>query len=125
MGDGGGPIESDEALPVIDRRRFDDLADLIGRDRLSTLLVAFRRQIGSALLARPRGKGERAALQSEMHNLYSTSGSLGFVALSYRCCELEKALASGAGIEVALGEAVSALEQAGPDLDLLIAEKAS
>jgi hypothetical protein len=26
---------------------------------------------------------------------------------------------------VALGEAVSALEQAGPDLDLLIAEKAS
>jgi HPt (histidine-containing phosphotransfer) domain-containing protein len=118
------PTGSGETLPVFDRRRLTDLLDLLGREHIACLLVAFRQQIGCGLLKEPREKGDVVTLERQMHNLFSTAGTLGFVALSSSCRRLERALGSGTAIESAFEEAASAIKRAGPELDSLIAEMA-
>lgn len=115
---------SDEGLPVVDRRPLTDLLDVLGREHLASLLGAFRQQIGCGLLKELRDEGDGGLLESQMHNLFSTAGTLGFVALSTCCRRLERALGSGTAIESAFEGAVSAIKRAGPELDSLIAEMA-
>src|ERR1700730_4722679 len=67
-----------ESLPVVDRPRLTDLLDFLGREHLASLLVAFRQQIGCGLLKGTARRGRRATLERQMHNLFSTAGTLGF-----------------------------------------------
>jgi HPt (histidine-containing phosphotransfer) domain-containing protein len=119
------PTGSSETLPVVDRRPLTNLLDLLGREHLASLLVAFRQQIGCGLLKELRDKGDRGTLERQLHTLFSTAGTLGFVALSTSCRRLERTLGSGTAIESEFEEVVSAIKRAGPELDSLIAEMAN
>ena len=118
------PIVSNEAPPGLDRKKLTNLLDLLGCKHLASLLGMFQQQIGSGLLKEPCDEDDRAALERQMHKLFSTAGTLGFVALSSSCRRLEQRLGSGTSISSAFEEVVSEMERARLELESLIPKMA-
>ncbi|MCI9879487.1 MULTISPECIES: Hpt domain-containing protein [Methylobacterium] len=90
------------APPVYDSRTLEELEGIFGRTRLMDLLDRLKTEIGERLQA---PVAERAALGQDAHTLLSVSGSLGFLDLSSRCSEVERACLQGADLTAPLAAA--------------------
>jgi HPt (histidine-containing phosphotransfer) domain-containing protein len=88
--------------PVYDLRTLTELEGIFGRTRLMDLLDRLRAEIGQRLQA---PVAERNVLGQDAHTLLSVSGSLGFLDLSIRCSEMERACLQGADLAAPLAAA--------------------
>ncbi len=96
-------------IDVLDETALETLAGYIGRERLEEMLGAFAREVETRLsdfdAATPSEIARRA------HALVSLAGQLGFLELSRRCAELEKAARDGVD-PIPVGEVRSAADRA-------------
>ena len=82
---------------VLELRKLEDLAGLLGRARLTGMLVKFVEELPSRLAL--AGSGGPQTLSDQMHMLVSTSGELGFHELSALCAEIVREARQGAGLD--------------------------
>ncbi|MDP4025715.1 Hpt domain-containing protein [Methylobacterium sp. NEAU 140] len=87
------------SLPLVSRSTLDELADVIGREKLDRLVDRFVESLGSAF-AGPAGSGDACA--REAHTLISMSGMLGCEALSQACRDLEQQAKAGGDVSAPL-----------------------
>lgn len=83
---------SDENRPVYDAATLAELEDMFGRSHLMDLLSRLKTEIGNRLNGTA---SDRQSLGHDAHTLLSVSGSLGFLDLSQRCSEIERACQRG------------------------------
>ena len=82
---------------VLEPRKLEELAGLLGRNRLTGLLMRFVEDLPSRLAL--AGSGGPQALSDQMHMLVATSGELGFNELSALCAEVVQEARRGAGLD--------------------------
>ena len=82
---------------VLELRKLEELAGLLGRNRLSGLLRRFVEELPSQLAAAESAEPQK--LSAQMHVLVSTSGELGFHEFSALCAEIVQDAPRGAGPE--------------------------
>lgn len=90
---------------VYDADTLAELEEVFGRSHLMDLLSRLKVEIGTRLNG---PASDRAALGHDAHTLLSVSGSLGFVDLSYRCSEIERACLRGEDLAAPLHAARAA-----------------
>lgn len=78
--------------PVYDPGTLAELESMFGRSHLMDLLSRLKSEIAARLNG---DADDRTALGHDAHTLLSVSGSLGFLALSHRCSEIERACQRG------------------------------
>ncbi|GJE17420.1 Hpt domain-containing protein [Methylobacterium marchantiae] len=84
---------------VYDPAMLAELEDVFGHDHLMQLLSLLRVEIGERFRI---GNDEPSALGRDAHALLSSSGSLGFLDLSHRCSDIERACIAGTDVSVLL-----------------------
>lgn len=109
---------SPEPIPVYDATVLSELGEVFGRERLRHLLVLLRAEIAGRL----RDEDDRPALMRDAHVLLSSSGSLGFLALSRSCTALERACMDGIDVAPTLDAARRQASLALSALDVLVEE---
>ena len=82
---------------VLELRKLEELAGLLGRSRLTGMLNSFVEALPTRL-AEAESAGPQK-LSAQMHALVSTSGELGFHELSALCAEIVQDARRGAGPE--------------------------
>ena len=82
---------------VLELRKLEELARLLGRSRLTGMLTKFVEELPSRLAE--AGSGGPQRLSDQMHILVSTSGELGFHELSALCAEIVQDARRGAGLD--------------------------
>jgi HPt (histidine-containing phosphotransfer) domain-containing protein len=82
------------ALGSFDHATYKDLLEVIGQDRMLTLLDRLAQALRDAVTA----EQTRAGLESMAHQLVASAGALGFRRLADLCRELEDACARGADV---------------------------
>ena len=82
---------------VLELRKLEELAGLLGRNRLTGMLMTFVEELPSRLAL--AGSGGTQALSEQMHMLVGTSGELGFHELSALCAEIVREARRGAGLD--------------------------
>ena len=94
---------------VLETRKLEELAGVLGRNRLIGMLTKFVEELPSRLAE--AGSGGPQRLSDQMHMLVSTSGELGFHELSALCAEIVQEARGGAGFD-RLADLGSAVERA-------------
>jgi signal transduction histidine kinase/ActR/RegA family two-component response regulator len=89
-------------------RIYDDLADLLGVDKIGRLIGMMDLQLSRIAWA----DGDRAGMAQEAHALVSQTGMLGFLEMSEACRDLEAACLSGGPIDAVLEHALAARSRA-------------
>jgi signal transduction histidine kinase/ActR/RegA family two-component response regulator len=89
-------------------RIYDELADLLGVDKIGRLIGMMDLQLSRIAWA----DGDRAGTAQEAHALVSQTGMLGFLEMSEACRDLEAACLSGGPIEAVLEHALAARSRA-------------
>jgi HPt (histidine-containing phosphotransfer) domain-containing protein len=107
--------------PVLDDAALADIRDLLGPDRAIELLRRLHGQLQAELTNFEATAEALSRLRKEAHKLTSAAGTLGFVALSEACRELENAIASGEGTASAFARARHEKANAKARLETLIA----
>lgn len=82
---------------VLELRKLEELAGLLGRHRLTGMLMKFLEELPSRLAEAESGGPQ--TLSDQMHILVSTSGELGFHELSTLCAEIVRDARRGAGFD--------------------------
>ena len=94
---------------VLETRKLEELAGVLGRNRLIGMLTKFVEELPSRLAE--AGSGGPQRLSDQMHMLVSTSGELGFHELSALCAEIVQEARGGAGFD-RLADLGTAVERA-------------
>lgn len=102
---GDGPAQRFGQAEAYDAAMLAELEDVFGHDHLMQLLSLLKAEIGGRFRL---GNDDRTALGQDAHALLSSSGSLGFLDLSHRCSDIERACIDGTDISVPLREARAA-----------------
>jgi signal transduction histidine kinase/DNA-binding response OmpR family regulator len=99
-----------EAEATIDRLVLDQIREDLGRATMRKVIAEFLRSSPSliATLREAAARGDAAAIQALAHNMKGTSATLGAVALSHGCAELEDLSRSGSVTDAA--DRVAAIE---------------
>ncbi|MET1084599.1 MAG: response regulator, partial [Burkholderiales bacterium] len=86
-----------EAEATIDRLVLDQIREDLGRATMRKVIAEFLRSSPSliATLREAAARGDAAAIQALAHSMKGTSATLGAVALSHGCAELEDLSRSG------------------------------
>ena len=87
----------DRFADVLELRKLEELAGLLGRDRLTVMFRRFVEELPSRLTEAASAAPHR--LSAQMHALVSTSGELGFNELSALCAAIDRDVRSGASPE--------------------------
>lgn len=87
---------------LVNPSTLSELGDVIGRERLHTLIERFTETLAEAFCQEDRPAAE---IGREAHKLVSMSGMLGCDALSAACRTLEQQAVTGADIRAPLEEA--------------------
>lgn len=98
LGPGAEPLVVDSTRDrpdVLDMAKLEELSELIGRDRLGSMMERFLADLRIRLAAVL--SGDRDELSGAVHVLVSTAGQLGFGELSTLCAEADRQLRSGSG----------------------------
>ena len=82
---------------VLETRKLEELAVLLGRNRLVGMLTKFVEELPSRLALAESGGPQ--SLSDQMHMLVSISGELGFRELSALCAEIVQEARRGAGLD--------------------------
>ena len=82
---------------VLELRKLEELAGLLGRNRLIGMLTKFVEELPSRLVNAELGGPQ--TLCDQMHMLVSTSGELGFHELSALCAEIVRDARRGTGLD--------------------------
>jgi signal transduction histidine kinase/CheY-like chemotaxis protein/HPt (histidine-containing phosphotransfer) domain-containing protein len=100
----------------LDAQIYDDLAALLGRDKMERLLAKLEGQMQAFASS---AEIDAAALAREAHGLVSQAGMLGFLELSENCRTLEAFCLSGAPVAEPLDKARIARDRALRDIERL------
>jgi HPt (histidine-containing phosphotransfer) domain-containing protein len=79
------------APAVLDADVFAGAVALLGDDKMNSFLGKLKARLQGRFATEPENSEERKRLASEAHALVSSTGILGFTALSRRCAQLEAA----------------------------------
>ena len=94
--------EPDAFAEAFDRAVYDGLTELVGRERVVTLLDRLAAQLNERFAGEPASDADRARLARDAHAMISAAGALGFSALSAACQSLESAVSAGGGVAAPL-----------------------
>ena len=86
------PAPTENSAAAFHAATFEDLAALLGREKIVKLLGQLANQLKGGFAMEPMNAEERLPLAREAHKLISSAGMLGFVGLSQSCAKLEAAL---------------------------------
>jgi HPt (histidine-containing phosphotransfer) domain-containing protein len=79
------------APAVLDAEIFAGATKLLGEEKMNSFLGKLKARLQGRFATEPGNSEERKRLASEAHALVSSTGILGFTALSRRCAQLEAA----------------------------------
>jgi signal transduction histidine kinase/DNA-binding response OmpR family regulator len=97
---------------AFDRKTFDDLVGLMGRERAQAWLTRIREQIEASFLGCAERTPDKAQLGHVAHSLVSQAGMLGFSDLAQRCSDLDQTCRQDGDIEALHGQVRTAAQQA-------------
>lgn len=100
--------------PVFDTDTLADLDMVFGTARLNELLAGLRAEIDKRFASPATDRGQ---LGADAHVLTSVSGTLGFVALSQTCAELERACLGAGDVATPLERVLAAASAAKKAVD--------
>lgn len=112
---GFGRAPEPEASPVLDRAALQELAGLIGADKVQDLLRRFRSELSERL-----GATSTVALKADAHAMVSTAGLLGFSTLAAAARVVEQSPHEGEALQPQLSRLHQAKRAALAHLDLLL-----
>jgi HPt (histidine-containing phosphotransfer) domain-containing protein len=97
-------------------RIYDDLAALLGNEKIDRLVAKLENQLRQARLEPAQGDDGRLRLAGEAHGFVTQAGMLGFLELSETCRALETACRSGDAINEIAERARIAMQRAGTEI---------
>jgi HPt (histidine-containing phosphotransfer) domain-containing protein len=91
-----------DARPPLDRAIYDGLLDLVGPDKVKSLLDQLAAQLTARFQGEPDTDEDRDRLARDAHAMISAAGAVGFSALSGACQALDDACTANRDVPEAL-----------------------
>jgi CheY-like chemotaxis protein/HPt (histidine-containing phosphotransfer) domain-containing protein len=106
-----GARPGDASSCALDPQVYDDLVEVLGPDKIQSLLTKLESQLTRSFAPLPQSI-DSSELAREAHSIVSQAGMLGFLTLADLCRDLEMACLSGADIATTLEAVRSARDRA-------------
>ena len=120
-----GAVEEISKVPtpishlIFDQQAFDELQNMMGRDRVTMWLKQLKEQLNSTFPDDESGAVDRERLAGSAHAIVSQAALLGFFELSRLCSELEDWCTNNKKLSVPLEEAQNASQTARKTADIM------